>query len=494
MKEFLLNDAANAVRIPLLAGAIAALAWLRRESQAGRMQARGDRFVVALALLSVLTYFNCGYFHGPSPIHPSEMFHYHLASKYFPELGYDGLYGAALAADADGPRPRFGDIERVRDLRTGEIVPAAMVRGDPSFRQRFSAERWQAFRHDLAFFQSLNLPQGWQPSLVDHGYNAPPARTLITWLVTSAVGQLTLGSATLLAFLDALLLAALIAVVFRLYGLRSAAFCAVLFGANPLSTFDWIGGSLLRFDWLVLSGLGICALSRQRFALAGALIGSAAMLRIFPAFFALGVVLKGVFELLRTRSWPARTTRFLAGLALAALVLLVASAAVLGSDSWLEFYARIRVHLAPLYRNHVGLRALLGQNEIVLATARVAIAGAFVFGVRRVNDVQAAILGGTLIFAFGYLAGYYYCFLLLFVLWQPLDRLDPLDRGTWLFFGLLFLVPEVAAVVQAVSDERPRVYANEIYPAASAAALLAFGALYARIYGFGAARRAPTAS
>jgi hypothetical protein len=494
VKEILLNDAANAVRIPLLAGAIAALAWLRRVSQAGGDPERGDRFVAVLAVLSVLTYFHCGYFHGPSPIHASEMFHYHLASKYFRELGYDGLYGAALAADADNPEPRFADIEWVRDLRTGEIVRASIVRGDPSFRQRFSAERWEAFRRDLAVIQSLNPPQGWQPSLLDHGYNAPPARTLLTWAVTSAVGQLTLGSATILAFLDVLLLAVLIAVVFRLYGVRSAAFCVVLFGANPLSAFDWIGGSLLRFDWLVLSGLGICALFRQRFALAGALIGGAAMFRIFPAFFALGVVLKGVFELLRTRSWPARTNRFLAGFTLAAAVLLVASTAVLGGDSWLEFYAKIRMHLAPQYLNHVGLRALLDQNEIVLATAQVAIAGAFFFGVRRVSDVQAAILGGTLIFAFGYLASYYYCFLVLFVLWQPLDRLDRLDRGTWLFFGLLFLVPEVAAVVQASSDERPRIYGSEIYPAASAAALLAFAALYARIYGFGAARLAPTAN
>ena len=41
-------------------------------------------------------------------------------------------------------------------------------------------------------------------------------------------------------------------------------------------------GATLRHDWIAYLGLGVCALRRERYALAGALLGLAVMIRAFP--------------------------------------------------------------------------------------------------------------------------------------------------------------------------------------------------------------------
>ena len=55
---------------------------------------------------------------------------------------------------------------------------------------------------------------------------------------------------------------------------------------------NW-AGSTLRHDWLAYLGLGACALKRERYALGGALLGAAAMIRAFPALAVFGRHLPG---------------------------------------------------------------------------------------------------------------------------------------------------------------------------------------------------------
>ena len=63
---------------------------------------------------------------------------------------------------------------------------------------------------------------------------------------------------------------------------------------SPLARFDFIGGSLLRWDWLAALVIGAAAFARGWAGAAGALLGYATLARIFPALFLLPLAVKWV--------------------------------------------------------------------------------------------------------------------------------------------------------------------------------------------------------
>ena len=416
-----------------------------------------NRSFVTLAALGLVGYVNFGFFHGGvGYIHSWEMFHYHVPSKYAQELGYWGLYEAALVADAEAEDPYFGEVRYVRDLRTYSIVSRERILGSSAIRKRFTPQRWEEFSRDLDFFKARYPPERWSQLLQDHGYNAPPSRTLLTSGVVRGMGPVNQLSIHLIGLLDPLLLAVLLWVMYRTYGLRVAALATTLFGVNMLSEFIWIGGAFLRFDWLVLSGLALCALRCERHGLAGALLGAASLLRIFPAIFAFGIVLRGIFLYSESRVWQARYARFMMGLLLSGLGVLAMTSWEVGSlDLWLDFIAKIQLHSGEPTHNNVGLSVLLGWNPMLLLLSQGALLAAYLFGLRKLeDDTQAAILGGVLIFALGSLSCYYYAFLIFFLLWQA-DR--PLDFRCGLLFSLLFMTQIIVIALRQSGLDVPPV-------------------------------------
>ena len=68
------------------------------------------------------------------------------------------------------------------------------------------------------------------------------------------------------------------------FGLLPMLVAMTVFGATELYMFgtNWAGATL-RHDWLALLAFAACALRRQRWLLAGALLGFGTMLRVLPA-------------------------------------------------------------------------------------------------------------------------------------------------------------------------------------------------------------------
>ena len=85
---------------------------------------------IAAAGLALVTFYNFGFvrhYRGEGFVNYHEHFHYYLGGKYFPELGYDGLYAASIAAERETQSQT--DLPRtVRDLRTNRVVPTASRR------------------------------------------------------------------------------------------------------------------------------------------------------------------------------------------------------------------------------------------------------------------------------------------------------------------------------------------------------------------------------
>lgn len=380
------EGAVNAARA--VAGIVAAFAVLRIGVWHPLRQTRTAMVLLgAMAVLAVSSFYNFGHGqfwdHGarhPTYVHAYDLRVYFPSVKYFEELGYDGVYLASVQAyseDALGGTLRAVEDREIRDLRDYEMRPIGEIADEVrAVRSRFTDERWSEFKHDMAYFWKQMGRDGYFRSLSDHGGNATP-----TWMLVARLlyGEVEASDRVFLAgaLLDPLLLLVFFVVAWRTFGLLPTLACAVVFGAT---TFYQLGsnwsGATLRNDWMALLGLGICALHRRRFVLAGVLLGWSAMIRAFPL---VAIVFTGAWLINDWRragrdesketgsavSERADALRSLAkltgGVAAIAVLLALLSSATFGfQESWVAWTEKIGVHANDPNINHVGVTALVG--------------------------------------------------------------------------------------------------------------------------------------
>ncbi len=365
-------------------GAVACAVVLRlglRPEQARQGLLTG--LLTTMAFMSILTFYNFGHpqfydVDGPKPtyVHTWDMRVYFPFVKYFDELGYDGVYLASIKAYAD--EKLDGSLDRIegtqlRDLRDYEIRSVSEVAEEiHAVKDRFSPERWTEFKQDMSYFWKTMGTGAYLNSLRDHGGNATPAWLLVAYAI---YGSAEASEATFLwgALLDPLLLLLFFIVAWRTFGLRTALVCLVAYGATTIYQFgsNW-GGSTLRNDWMVLLGLGVCALASRRWYLAGVLLGWGAMIRAFPvlalvflaapvAWRLLGAVRKGRGD---SDDDPSPLLQLLplvkvgVGVFVVVVVLGGLSASRFGIESsWGAWSQKISMHANKPNVNHIGLIA-----------------------------------------------------------------------------------------------------------------------------------------
>lgn len=365
-----------------LAG-LALLAWdarsARRVARDGVAARRRQAAFAVAGVIAILTYFNFGAFHFGSFVHGWDTFHYYVGAKYFRELGYDRLYDCVAVADAQEPALRSA-VERrtLRNLRSNVLESTAGVLAEPGrCTDHFTAARWVEFRQDVAWFRERESTDRWAAISSDHGYNATPvwnvAGSLLANLAPASDRQILL-----LCLLDPLYFALLVAALVWAFGRPGAAVALLVLATSFPARFFWTGGAFLRWDWLCFTVLAVCCLRRGRPFAAGAALGYAALLRVFPVLLAAGpalVVLLSLVEAARSaragERWSAFVAalgsprlaaerRFFAGALLAAALLVPASLVVGGgSDAYRGFVANTRKHQATPLTNNMGLRTVL---------------------------------------------------------------------------------------------------------------------------------------
>lgn len=307
--------------------------------------------LAAFAVLAVGAYH--GFENPIGKVHAHDVFHYYMGAKYAPELGYTGLYAATLAAETERGGPARAS-HRIRDLETDALIPGTeAIASHPE--QRFSAERWRSFVDDVELFHEQMSPEGWQQLYVDHGYNPPPTWTLIGKTLAS-IHAPTHGYLAFLASFDLLLSIAIFVAMGWAFGTEVALVAVIFFGCQYPASAAWLEGNFLRLDWLACIVIGIGCLAKRRWAVAGALLGAAAALRLFPALLLFGPVIVAIVR----RRWSSRPyKRFFAGAAGAAIGLALLSTIALGPSLTREFVTHIRVHASVPGANHVGVPSLL---------------------------------------------------------------------------------------------------------------------------------------
>jgi hypothetical protein len=336
--------------------ALAVVLW--RQRSASRLgERRAGQMLGLVALVAVAAYYNFGLFHGAGYVHYWEQFHYFLGSKYFSELGYDGLYVASLAAQQEA-LPDYPVQKNVRDLRTNQVAPTyAVVGQETEVRRRFSPARWKAFVADNRHFLEANRPDYIEHIRLDHGFNPSPTWTFVARLFDRTVPA-NRFSLTLLGLLDPLLLLVMFVVLFRTYGARVGCLALIIFGLGYPWRYDWVGGAFLRQDWLAATVIAICMLKRERYAAAGALFAYASMVRIFPVLFLFGPAVLGVRALVRRedRRWALRLGT---GFAVGVVACLAAGGlAGRGVSAWQGFGRNLEKYEGTWLTNNVGLANL----------------------------------------------------------------------------------------------------------------------------------------
>lgn len=469
--------------------------------------------LAAMAVLSVSTFYNFWHpqFHDagqrqPTYVHTWDLRVYFPAAKYFDELGYDGVYLASVKAYADaelnGSLDSIATVE-LRDLRDYQMRRVSDLEDEiHAVEARFSPERWEELERDMAYFWNAMGTRSYLRSLRDHGGNATPAWMFVAHLI---FGNAEASESTFLwaAWLDPLLLVLLTLAVWRTFGLRPALVCLVAFGATTVYQFgsNW-GGSTLRNDWMVLIGLGVCALHRRRWFVAGALLGWAAMIRAFPALalvFLAAPLGWRAFRAWRNRGQGDAQAEPFAELApllrvgLAAFAVVVALGALSTSqfgfdESWGAWSRKISMHAKVPSVNHLGLEALVSFDPDNLShrlrergedpglwrtlTAQtmkdrrwITLTGMALYtwlallACRRLRPADGAVIGTMLIPIYFYPSNYYLHILFIWPLMLAGHRSEGRERA-WTWVGLAVLV---ACAVQSLGWLIPGNYGQFLF-------------------------------
>ncbi|MES2817386.1 MAG: hypothetical protein V4812_00165 [Pseudomonadota bacterium] len=347
--------------LALLALVLCGWRWFTRLHKGARRWADGG--LAVLALVAFLTYFNFGAFHFPNYIHTWDSYHYYIGGKYFPELGYDGLYDCTAIADAESGLTERVLARRQTNLRTNSLESAAEVLADPErCLQRFGAERWQSFKDDLGVFRAREEPARWDNFTTDHGFNATPVWTLLGTTLAN-LAPLTERNLLLLTALDPLFLLGASLLLGWAFGWRVMALSLAIFACYFPARFYWTGGSFLRWDWLFWGVASVCLMRKQFPLLSGMALAYAALLRIFPGFLALGLLVALLYRRWKYRQWDRAGLRFLAGMLLVTLLLSGLSEGLLQRpDSHRAFISNTLKHESTPLTNNMGLRTVLAYR------------------------------------------------------------------------------------------------------------------------------------
>jgi hypothetical protein len=466
------NQLAASVLTVLVAAAVCALMIFARER---RDVPRGLGYVVlcGCAALAMASWIRFGQFHTiyvdahhgefgskrskieqHRPLHFHEIFHYYLGSKYFREIGYLGLYDCTVLADQEIAReervsphittPYVRDLE---DVLNDKKATDALDHCRNDIRPNFSDDRWTSFKDDIRELQRLVPDDWWNAAVYDAGFNPPPSWAVIGSAFSNVIPlrRGTLPTYLVVTSLDILLLVAAFVTLRAAFGKTTAVLAATFFGATFITAYGWNGGGFLRFTWVVALVLGLVALRRGRWVLAGALLGMSACDRIFPAGFAVGAAVPIAYRALKDREQRRILLRMGMGFAGVVVVLVVASSLLFGPSSWSTFFTRILRHGDVYYVDHIGLKKVLvwrswvpnqnfwlheglirfknwnlalrdtwaAERPLALALQLLGAGGAVAASLKRRPYEAALLCGIVFMFVFSLPANYYYCVLAL---------------------------------------------------------------------------------
>jgi hypothetical protein len=371
---------------------VVVVAWAARGAWLSSSNGQADGWWQRGALIWVIAacataWVNFGVFHSSRIVHYWDTFHYYVGSKYFEENEYERLYQCVLATDYEERGAADLQKRKIRDLNDNRLHFVSeddALRYQKACAEHFTAERWEAFRHDAASFRTVMGSGWWKEMLMDHGYNASPISNMVAAFLTnigweSQIPQVSSSSLRpddlrkfrkrILRYtmIDLGLYAGAFLMIFWAFGLRATALAVTVWGCGYPWAYFWTGGSFARVPWFFMAVAAVCLLKRGFPLLSGFALSWSALLRLFPAALAGGPIAAVIDRFFRRkkidRPWLDGTDkRFIAGGVLGLVVLVGASMVVNGYDAHEQFLSNTLKHAETPLTNHMGLPTLLSYK------------------------------------------------------------------------------------------------------------------------------------
>ncbi len=482
IRTYLEQDVACALRSALAFTALGLSLWSLVRRLSGRPFPKRTITAAAIVLgtFGVVTYISSDDLGAWNFVHKWELFHYYLGSKYPQELGYKRIYLCAAVAQSE-----MSDEERkevlgrsIRDLDTDTVKEATHVLDNPEkCKDHFTEARWARFVKDVAWFRNNSERGVWDQMQQDHGYNGPPVWTMSGHLWGTLARTATNSSMHVLASLDTYVFGLTFFFIWWAFGLEICCLALLYWGTQFPADDYFTGAAFLRQDWLLFCVMAACLLRKRYWALAGAALATSALLRVFPGLFFAGIIVVALAHFHKHSRFAKHHLRVFMGAAMAFVVLVSASVAVVGAEAYPEFLDHIELHHRTPLTNNMGLSVMLsftfaGRAELthdrqavdefgrwVIAHKR-ALASRrpiylllngffliiFVVTVRRIKSLWMAMgLSAILIVTIPTLTCYYYTFFLVpLLLAKASQRVARLALGTAGMSTLLVLWPRVS--------------------------------------------------
>lgn len=270
------------------------------------------------------------------------VFHYYLGAKYFPEVGYFNLYTCALEAEHESAGYWDG-IVGVRDMATYRFVPRFSL--PPCPRENFTTARWSEFSRDVEYFAAIARPNYFANLYTDKGFNPPPSWVVIAKPLAQAVPISRSWVTDIVFNLD---IAAVLIGMLIIWRCRGGVVALLTSGLTVFyfGNFGCIGGNFLQYLWFPLVVLAAIFWTNNRPGSSGAVLGMAVGFQMFPVFFGLPIVMRGIIEFLRGRRKLELRPYLRFSSALMAVILLnffLGSWAGTG-NVWSEWQKKISIH------------------------------------------------------------------------------------------------------------------------------------------------------
>lgn len=350
------------IKVYLLGGAVfLALFWVQLPQQA-RLA-----LLIVLAVVAALNYYRWGPRSLYERVDVYDVVHYYLGAKYFPELGYEGLYPALILADLENG-PKSAKLSRYRlQTDTGyeyRDIDDALDFGRELRQEKFTAERWQSFQEDSrVLLREIGLSAAsWRKLVSDRGFNGSP-----TWITIARpfVSILPARSVKLIAILDIVLLASALFAIRHAYGGQIALWALVFLAASYSMRWPVAGEALFRYVWLAALLWAMALVKLGRPIAAGAALGVSSFMRVFPVVWLFGAAAQMLHQFDR-RPYSLRNIErhywlMVAGFAgLAAVAVSLVSLST-GAGSFLDHAGDMRIHVQveQLVSRHIGLAKAL---------------------------------------------------------------------------------------------------------------------------------------
>ncbi|MEE3326239.1 MAG: hypothetical protein VX252_02800 [Myxococcota bacterium] len=391
----------------------------RRNPQASRVR---GLILLGLALLSFASYYQFFRFSHVRGFATSDNYHYYVGSKYFPELGYFGLYECSLFVLTErGLPPVRGANAQARNLLNMKIESVdTITQMGADCPARFTEERWESFGDEMAFFSTQWPRHLGNATFLDHGYHPTPAWTLIGGQVGNATDLSEPISTYILSRMDRVLIGAALIAIGLVFGLETAALVALLWGTGILWRYTWVGDAFLRHLWWLTALGGVLALKRGLPASAGSMLTLSTLFRIFPGALGLGYLAHSLRKLLQKHKLLPTHYRFALG-ALGTLVII----STLTEWEWGQgvyvyddFVYKLKTFASAPISNDIGLGVLSQWAFPASDTGSMLLrsAGSLIFialfwrAMQHVKDWEAAAAGVLLIPILTSPANYYFSF------------------------------------------------------------------------------------